>query len=84
MSDPIKAAFGRVARPQSKIEAQALFHACFFHNLGIRKSAEALTANHLVYLLVSTGKPTAPLYCARGLLSSTCGLSCPYDRLNRG
>ena len=40
VSDPIKAAFGRVAPLQSKVEAQALFHACFFHNLCVRKSAE--------------------------------------------
>ena len=64
LSDPIKAAFGRVARPQPKVEAQALFHAYFFHDLGVRKSAEALPANDVVYLQVSTGE-RAPLCRAR-------------------
>ena len=64
-------------RSSRKSSAQALFHVCFFHDLGVRKSAEALPANDVVYLRVSLGEWTAPLCRARGLLLSAWERCCP-------
>src|SRR5271157_275448 len=77
VSDPIKAAFGRVAGPQFEVEAQALFHACLFHNLGVRKSAEALPANDVVYLQVSMGELTARFAARAAFLSPLEGVAAP-------